>query len=181
MTPENSNLNNWDIYNEKCKNGKIYIIKTTLDNDFFYIGSTYNDLDVRFKQHQVKCDDLGIFMFNYVRKNFFNDWSSFYIELLFDYPCNTIRELRDKETETILKLKPHNYPSTIEKHSYNKKMGYGDDVYVKLDCKKTQKKVLEMIDYDEDNNIKCPYCFKIIKFYSIDNHIRSAYHNDIYC
>ena len=179
MAPENIKKRNWDIFNEKCKNGKIYIIKNKLDMDFSYIGGTYNDLDVRFKQHQYKTDKLGSFMFNYVRKYFFNDWSNFYITLLFDYPCNTIRELRDKETETILKLNSYNSPTRMELYSHNKIRGYDNEPVVKDSIKK-QKEVLEHIDYDDDNNIKCPYCLKLLKFYSINNHINSTYHNDIY-
>jgi len=180
MASENIKIGLWDVYNEKCKNGKIYIIKNTIDDDFMYIGSTYNELDVRFKQHQNKADGLGLFMFNYVRKFFFNDWSSFYIELLFDYPCNTIRELRNKETEITLKLNAYNSPSKVELNAYKRTHQKKEDDYIKTDCKRTQRKKLEQMDYDEDNNIKCPYCLKMIKFYSIDNHINSAYHNDIY-
>lgn len=185
MTSENIKKGNWDFFNEKCKNGKIYVIKNKLDMDFSYIGGTYNDLDVRFKQHQYKTDKLGSFMFNYVRKYFFNDWSNFYITLLFDYPCNTIKELRNKETETILKLNPYNSPTKIELYNYNKgsvPLSFKDDKCEKIikDSLKTQKKVLEQMDYDDDNNIKCPYCLKMFKFYNINAHIHSTYHNDIY-
>lgn len=186
MTPENKKLGKWNIFNEKCKNGKIYIIKSKLDVDFSYIGGTYNDLDVRFKQHQTKSDSLGYFMFNYVRKYYLNDWSSFYITLLFDYPCNTIRELRNKETETILKLNPYNSPTRIELYSYNKIRDYDnkirdyDNEPVIKDSLKTQKKVLEQMDYDDDNNIKCPYCLNMFKFYNVEGHVRSSYHNEIY-
>jgi|GWRWMinimDraft_15_1066023.scaffolds.fasta_scaffold03240_2 hypothetical protein len=44
MTPENIKNGNWDIFNEKCKNGKIYVIKNKLDMDFL----TKNDDNLYF-------------------------------------------------------------------------------------------------------------------------------------
>ena len=176
----------WENYNEKCIDGKIYRIKDLRNENFEYIGSTYRDLNIRFKEHQKKTSD-DMCLFEYVRRFYLNDWSSMYIELLFNYPCNNIKQLRLKETETILKKKPFNFPTKIEIFFFNKNNKDIDEKTDKDDriidektltkyIKKQQIKILKNLDWDDDNNIVCPFCQYKFKFFSIYPHINSKYH-----
>lgn len=171
-------LHSWDIPDDKYKNGKIYIVKDVLNEKFSYIGSTHRELDVRLKEHKYKKASSFCFLFSYVRKNYLNNWDNMYIELLFDYPCNTNRELRYKEYETIINKKPFNTLTKIELYIYKPN---ADTLFKpnQKDIIKYHQHILEEMDYNADNEIRCPFCLKYLKFYNIYYHVHSKYHNEI--
>ena len=85
------------------KNGRIYCIRNTI-NDDIYVGSTTQPLSRRMAWHRyaVKCkktmhcklyskfNELGI--------------KNFYIELIEDYPCESLEQLRRKEGHYIREM-----------------------------------------------------------------------------
>ena len=93
--------NNNSIKMSKYDNGKIYVIKNTI-NDKVYIGSTKHTLEHRFNQHkrrikQEKYKNLKFYN-NIIKLNVEN----FYIELIENYACKSRKELELKEKEYIL-------------------------------------------------------------------------------
>ena len=90
--------------------GKIYIIKNSI-NDLVYIGSTRCELHERMLKHTHTLNhtstksDLPLY-----RAMAEHGQDNFYIELLEDYPCDTLTQLRLKEGEWITRCeanKPH--------------------------------------------------------------------------
>ena len=86
------------------QNGKIYVIRNSIDNEI-YIGSSCQALSKRFQKHKdslttykkdrklySKMIELGI--------------DKFYIELIEEYPCDNFEQLRRREGEIIRELKP---------------------------------------------------------------------------
>ena len=86
------------------QNGKIYCIRNWLDDDI-YIGSSCQPLSKRFQTHKdnrkgykrdrklyAKMNELGI--------------DKFYIELVEEYPCDNVEQLRRREGEIIREKKP---------------------------------------------------------------------------
>ena len=85
------------------KNGKIYKILNTIDVDC-YVGSTCQPLSKRMAKHResmhntvkkdrklyAKMHELGVF--------------NFYIELIEEFPCENIEQLRKREGESIRQL-----------------------------------------------------------------------------
>ena len=75
---------------EKYINGKIY--KITFDN-FIYIGSTYRELEERFKEHKtVKKGSIFIEKLKEYKHKA-------KIELVINYPCKSLQELEFKERD----------------------------------------------------------------------------------
>ena len=75
---------------EKYQHGKIY--KITFDN-FIYIGSTYRDIEERFKEHkQAKKGSIFI-------EKLKDNKNKAKIELVMKYPCKSLQELEFKERE----------------------------------------------------------------------------------
>lgn len=83
--------------------GKIYIIKHRTIPEHTYIGSTTADLSVRFSGHKTTARTGPSKIYTYMRENCI---SAFYIELLENYPCNTVNELRLREQYYKDLLKP---------------------------------------------------------------------------
>jgi len=81
--------------------GKIYKILNTIDDEI-YVGSTVNDLSVRMIKHRSNskagCTPL---ILRHMREI---GAQHFYIELIENYPCNSVQELKAKEGEWIRKL-----------------------------------------------------------------------------
>jgi len=102
----------------KYNNAKIYKIIDNTTEDF-YIGSTIQDLKTRFKRHKYispsfrNCSSKKI-----IEKN------NFRIELIENYPCKNLEELRKREQYYIDKSKcinKHNaYLSKEDLKKYNK-------------------------------------------------------------
>ena len=85
------------------QNGKIYCIRNT-QNDEVYVGSTCQSLSQRMTQHRadyktIKGQRMKIYkhMFEYGIENY-------YIELLEEYPCENIEQLRKREGQFIREL-----------------------------------------------------------------------------
>ena len=88
----------------KYKNGKIYCIRNTI-NDLIYIGSTYQKLSQRMTNHRnnsraSKNQNMKLYkaMKELGKENF-------YIQLLENYPCENVEQLRKRETELMLEYK----------------------------------------------------------------------------
>jgi len=82
--------------------GQIYSIRF-FDNDrIIYIGSTTQNLAVRFGGH--KRDDTTS-LFKYIQENYNGDFKCCYVELLEKYECNNKQELNKREGEIIRKYK----------------------------------------------------------------------------
>ena len=93
-----------EIGKRDYKSGKIYCIRNSIDNDL-YVGSSCQALSKRFQKHKddsrgykkdrklyVKLSELGI--------------DKFYIELIEEYPCDNVEQLRKREGEIIREWKP---------------------------------------------------------------------------
>ena len=93
---------------EDYKNGRIYCIRNTIDDDI-YIGSTIQPLSKRMSVHREaaksetckhsifysKVNELGI--------------ENFYIELIENYPCESVEQLRKREGYYIREMATLNY------------------------------------------------------------------------
>jgi hypothetical protein len=86
------------------QNGKIYVIKSKYTPEC-YIGSTFNTLYKRFSSHKstykkfIKTGKNTMATVNKILKH-----SDAWIELIENYPCNTKRELLDREGYFIRKI-----------------------------------------------------------------------------
>lgn len=94
-----------DIGKRNYQNGKIYCIRNYVDDDI-YIGSSCQPLSKRMAWHRdartakkkqhlkiyKKMNELGV--------------KQFYIELIENYPCETVELLHRREGEVIRELKP---------------------------------------------------------------------------
>jgi group I intron endonuclease len=80
------------------QNGKIYCIRNYI-NDEVYVGSTTDLLSKRFSTHKrkrnsVKSEKIPLYM---LMRDIGKD--NFYIELMEEYPCNNLEQLRKREGE----------------------------------------------------------------------------------
>ena len=120
--------------------GKIYKVINDY-NDDIYIGSTCDTLKTRFRKHQtdaeIKIDSNRPF-YKLIREIGFN---RFKIELIEDFPCLNINELRQREGHYIKEL------ATLNKQIAGRtsKMYYNDNI----DDLKEKKKI-----YNEKNKEK---------------------------
>ena len=81
-----------DIVDKRYENGKIYLVKCKYDDTLVYIGSTFQQLEERFRLHKK---DKTCSLYKYVN----DDWDNWYIELYEDYPCKNKHILELRETE----------------------------------------------------------------------------------
>lgn len=80
--------------------GKIYTIRCRTDDTMIYVGSTIQQLSVRWGAHKVDSrKERNKNMLIYMTIN--DDWDNWYIELYELYPCNCREELERKEGEII--------------------------------------------------------------------------------
>ena len=84
----------------KYQYGKIYSIRNHLDNDI-YIGSTTTALSNRMVKHR---HDMNRFNMKISKKMKEIGVDNFYIELVEEYPCDNIEQLRKKEGEYIRQM-----------------------------------------------------------------------------
>lgn len=116
--------------NNKYAYGKIYQIKCNLTNRI-YIGSTINELDIRFKQHK-SCRNVSS---QIILQN-----NNCIIELIENYNCNSQRELCSREQFYIYNRKCINTNKSIHLfldtlQSHNKEiviLHYHNESYKKL-------------------------------------------------
>jgi len=85
-------LSDEDVVDKRYENGKIYLVKCKYDDELVYVGSTFQTLDERLRNHRTgkRCS-----LYQYVN----NDWDNWYIELYEDYPCKNKYILEKRETE----------------------------------------------------------------------------------
>ena len=85
--------------------GKIYKIYNTI-NDDIYVGSTSLKLCERMRDHRRTIKHhrkQHLPLYNAFREHGIDN---FFIELIEKYPCNDVEELRQKEGEYIINMKP---------------------------------------------------------------------------
>jgi hypothetical protein len=129
----------------KYNNGKIYKLVCS-DTNNIYIGSTIQPLNLRFNSHICRKDYASNFLSNPK------------IELLFNYPCESLLELRKKEREVI-----------DNTECVNVKLPYVSEEERRLTKNKINAKTRSTDKYKEqkkrNNNIlvKCPICDKEFK------------------
>ena len=85
-------------------NGRIYCIRNSIDKDL-YIGSTCQSLSKRFQKHKDASKSYKKDRKLYTKINAFGI-DKFYIELIEQYPCENVEQLRQREGELIRKWKP---------------------------------------------------------------------------
>ena len=133
------------------KNGKIYCIRNTVDDDI-YVGSTTQPLSKRMSKH--RCDVKG---YKQNRKLYakMNELGidSFYIELIEEYPCDNVEQLRKREGHFIREI------STLNQHVAGRS---GADWYAE------HKDILkEKHKYYREKNIE--HCIEVMKKYQSEN------------
>jgi len=92
-------------------NGKIYIIKNT-ENDKVYVGSTSGTLNKRLSKHVWSRNSKTNMPLYAAMRDIGKD--CFYIELIEDYACENITQLRAREGYWI-----RYYQSWLAEHGYN--------------------------------------------------------------
>ena len=94
----------YEIGKRDYQNGKIYCIRNSTDNDL-YVGSTCQALSKRFQKHK---DSLTTYKKDRKLYSKMNEIGvdKFYIELIEEYPCDNVEQLRRREGETIREWKP---------------------------------------------------------------------------
>ena len=84
---------------------QIYCIRNS-DTDDIYIGSSCQSLSQRMAQHRLdkrRANQQNRFLYKLMNEI---DESKFYIELLEEYPCENVNQLRKRQGELIRELKP---------------------------------------------------------------------------
>ena len=85
------------------KNGKIYCTRNNI-NDDIYVGSTTQPLSKRMAKHRVDAKrEIKMHSIFYSKVNELGI-ERFYIELLEDYPCESLKQLRKREGEFIREI-----------------------------------------------------------------------------
>ena len=84
------------------KNGKIYVIRNSIDNDL-YIGSTCQSLCKRLQKHKgdMNGDKKDRKLYSKMREI---GKDKFYIELYEEYPCENVEQLRMREGQVMREL-----------------------------------------------------------------------------
>ena len=93
-----------EIGKRDYKNGKIYVIRNSTDEDI-YIGSSCQPLCKRFQKHKDNMKGYKKDRKLYSKMNKLGK-EQFYIELYEEYPCDNVEQLRRREGEIIRELKP---------------------------------------------------------------------------
>eukprot|EP00960_Hanusia_phi_P020836 613882-Hanusia_phi.AAC.1 len=81
----------------------IYTIRCKNNDSFIYVGSTTQQLCLRWGQHKTHCyhsnnASYNMLLYQEIRKTSWDDW---YIELYEEYPCENIQQLHKREGEVI--------------------------------------------------------------------------------
>ena len=84
------------------KNGKIYCIRNTVDDDI-YVGSTCQPLSKRIAKHRQSMNELNRNTKLYVKMRELGA-DNFYIELVEDCPCDSLEQLRKREGHFIRQM-----------------------------------------------------------------------------
>ena len=89
----------------KYKNGKIYTLVNKNDSSLIYVGITIQTLSERFKKHiydYKRGRMLSSLLYSHIIDEY--DWDEWNIYLYMDYPCNSLKELQNKELEVIKQI-----------------------------------------------------------------------------
>ena len=133
--------------NKDYHNGKIYCIRNYIDDDI-YVGSTTQSLCKRMSRHRNRMtDNTRIHTPLYSKINDIGI-DKFYIELLEDYPCDSIEQLRQREGHYIREIGTLNV-----KIAGRSKQGWKEDnmEHVKLHAKEYHEQNKEK--HNEQNKI----------------------------
>ena len=104
--------------------GKVYCVRNTV-NDDIYIGSTCQSLSQRMAQHRLdKGRERSKNRRIYKMMNEVDDDNVFYIELIEDYPCENLYQLRKRQGELIREINPQ---LNMQVECRNKKEYYEDN------------------------------------------------------
>lgn len=86
----------------KYSNSKIYTVRSLINPDLIYVGSTTQPICKRFSGHKALCKyGKSGSLYKHIIDN---DWSDWYIELHEYYPCNNKEELCKREGEVIREI-----------------------------------------------------------------------------
>ena len=126
-----SNMSNMSNMSKKgtvdYSNGKIYIIKDA-ENDKVYVGSTNGPLNKRLSKHfWSRNSKTQMPIYAAIRDI---GKSCFYIELIEDYACDNITQLKAREGYWI-----RYYKSWLAEYGYNQKVEGRAVKEYKLECK----------------------------------------------
>ena len=120
------------------KNGKIYCIRNNITDDI-YVGSTTQPLCKRMAYHRGDAKHE-----NKMHRTFYSKVNeigieNFYIELIEDYPCETLEQLRKREGHYIRKMGAlnHQIAGRTDKE-------WREDNKEEIKCKKNKKNDLCM-------------------------------------
>ena len=97
-------------------NGKIYIIRNT-ENDKAYVGSTFGSLNKRFNGHTNEINTHRTKGYRFYKAMGELGKDCFYIELIEEYPCENVTQLRAREGHWI-----RHYNTWQDEHGYIKKL-----------------------------------------------------------
>ena len=86
-------------------NGKIYCIRNNV-NDDIYRGSTTQALSKRMVKHRSNVESKEANHYKLYQKN---EVKNFYIELVKDFPCETLEQLRAEEGKSIRQMGTLNF------------------------------------------------------------------------
>ena len=86
------------------RNGKLYVLRRSDNDNIFYIGSTCATLKRRQNEHKQDSKRYTHPVCKYIKK-LRKSKINFYIELFKLYPCDSKQELCKKEGKTMLKLR----------------------------------------------------------------------------
>ena len=87
------------------QNGKIYCIRNNIDDDI-YVGSTTQPLSKRMAWHRDGMKHNKKKHLKIYQKMNEQGYDQFYIELIEEYQCDNVEQLRRREGEIIRQLKP---------------------------------------------------------------------------
>ena len=148
------------------QNGKIYILKCELTNKK-YVGSTCNPLNRRLSEHK--------YAIKIQKKMSINDFINPSIELLENYPCNSSKELKEREQFYISNT-----------NCINKVSAFTDrkEYLLKTQDKRNERSIefyyknKELINKRNSEKIKCE-CGCMIRRGDISSHRKTKKHNHL--
>jgi hypothetical protein len=124
----NNTIINFKSNKIKFENGKIYKIIYLKDINKIYIGSTCTSLTRRFNIHKSDAKKhINKNVYNFPKFFYNNGYDNFKIELIENYPCNSKKELEQREYDIMIEYKNNNFEllNTIINGMYDEnKHGY---------------------------------------------------------
>ena len=130
---------------EKYETSKIY--KITFDN-YIYIGSTYRELEERFKEHkQAKKGSLFI-------QKLIENKEKACIELIMNYPCKSLQELQMKEREITESFVEYKHLIVLNTIFNRKKQIKNSEVNIQRLEKVNVKEQIKVVDYIENKVLR---------------------------